>query len=222
MDTTLDWLGKALRGAALSAFGAGSLTFLYFLTHPFEGEPPPPGALNDLYAPLHAVGIAGQLLFLVAITGLYVVQARAIRTMGLVGYVTLMLGAIFIIGTLWGDGFFSPVLAKRAPELIANPDDLYDGPLFVASAIAYVPYVVGFVLFGVASFRAALLPRAGIIGLTLGGLGLLIPPEPVTSVPWWLFIGAAAIMAVGLGRLGFDLWRAPQLRQVRDESLVGP
>lgn len=212
--STQDWLGKALRGAAFSALGAGALTFLYFLTHPSEGEPPPPEALNDLYAPMHAVGIAGQMLFLVAITGLFVVQARAVRTVGLVGYISLMLGAIFIIGTLWGDGFFSPVLAKRAPDLIANPGDLYDGPLFVASAIAYVPYVAGFVLFGISSFRAALLPRDGILALTIGGLGLLVPPEPITSVPWWFFIGSAAIMAAGLWRLGIDLLRAPQLREV--------
>lgn len=31
-----------------------------------------------------------------------------------------------------------------------------------------------------------------------------------------------AIMAADLWRLGLDLWRAPQLRDVRDEPLVGP
>jgi NADH:ubiquinone oxidoreductase subunit H len=157
-----------------------------------------------------------MLLLVATLTGMFVAQSREIGRLGALGYFSLVIGSIFLIGTLWGDGFFTPVLASRAPHLLERPGELYVGPLYAASAAAYAFSGIGFVLFGITSYRAWRLPRAAVALFTIGGLGLLLPPEPILTIPWAIFIAAAAVLGAGLVWIGVTLPAAAQ----RSSALV--
>ncbi len=68
---------RLIRAAGVAAVVSGLLNIVYFATHPSGGEPPAAHAVNGWYAPLHGLEILGQLSFLLAVTGMYLVQSRA-------------------------------------------------------------------------------------------------------------------------------------------------
>jgi hypothetical protein len=196
---------RLIRAAGAAAIVSGLLDIVYFAAHPPGGEPPAAHAVNGWYAPLHGLEILGQLSFLLAITGMYLVQSRATGRLGFAGYVLLLVGTIFVIGTLWGDGFFSPVLASKAPGLLDHGRDLYVGALFWASGAMVGTITLGFVMFGVASFRARVFPRTAVAMMTLGGVIVPLPPPPYSTLPWVVFVAGAIILAVGLIAMGLAL-----------------
>ena len=196
---------RLIRAAGAAAVVSGLLNIVYFATHPSGGEPPAAHAVNGWYAPLHGLEILGQLSFLLAVTGMYLVQSRATGRLGFAGYVLLLVGTIFVIGTLWGDGFFSPVLASKAPGLLDRGHDLYVGALFWASGAMVGTITLGFLIFGVASLRARVFPRAAVALMTLGGVMVPLPPPPYSQLPWAVFVAGAIILALGLTGLGLAL-----------------
>jgi hypothetical protein len=196
---------KIIHAAAAAAIVSGLLNIVYFAAHPSGGEPPAAHAVNGWYAPLHGLEILGQLSFLLAITGMYLAQNRAMGRLGFAGYVLLLVGTIFVIGTLWGDGFFSPVLAGKAPRLLDRGRDLYVGALFWASGAMVATITLGFLMFGAASFRARVFPRTAVAMMTLGGVMVPLPPPPYSKLPWAVFIAGAIILAIGLTGLGLAL-----------------
>ena len=195
-------LHRLIRAAGAAAVVSGLLDIVYFAAHPSGGEPPAAHAVDGWYAPIHGLEILGQLSFLLAVTGMYLVQSRAMGRLGFVGYVLLLVGTIFVIGTLWGDGFFSPVLASKAPELLDHGRALYVGALFWASGAMVGTITLGFLMFGVASFRAHVFPRAAVAMMTLGGVIVPLPPPPYSKLPWAVFVAGAIILALGLTGLG--------------------
>jgi hypothetical protein len=198
-----------VRGAAVAAALSGLLNLLFFALHPRQGEPPPPGALGPSYAWLHLLGLLSLILGLFGLTAFYLVQHRRVGWLGLAGYLLAFIGSCGFIGFLWGDGLYSPVFERFSPALLDAPALFFTGPLYIASAAAAFAFILGYVSFGIASYRAAVLPRDGIIAMTTGAVLVALPPPPLVGVPWALIVAGAAILAAGLGRIGFALWRAP-------------
>src|SRR5438093_6112965 len=109
-----------LRTTAVAAASSGLLNLVFFAVHPSGGEPPSASAVGSWYAPLHALDILSLLLALVALTGLYLVQAGRVGWLGLAGYLLAFVGSVLLIGLLWGAGFFTRLLARRAPGLVVR------------------------------------------------------------------------------------------------------
>lgn len=202
-------LRRFLRAAGAAAVASGVLNIVYFAAHPTGGEPPSAHAVTAWYAPFHALEIIGQLLFLLAVTGMYLGQRRAAGRAGFAGYVLLLTGTVFVIGTLWADGFFTPVLASKAPELLDHGRDLYRGALFWASGTMVATITLGFLLFGAASFRARVFPRGAVGAMTLGGVMVPLPPPPYSTLPWAVFIAGAIVLGIGLTWIGLMLAKSP-------------
>jgi hypothetical protein len=111
----------------------------------------------------------------------------------------------------FAEGLIVPLLATVVPSFAVgfegissgSPSEVSLGLLPAVNSLTSVLYLVGGVLFGVATFRAGILPRWAGGGLAVGtvaplALSLLLPHE---------FIRLAAVpVGLALALLGYALW----------------
>jgi hypothetical protein len=157
-------IAKLVRWAGLAAVVAGLI---------FAGIQPihPPDELASVTTPAWAiitpVKTAMCLLFLLGITGLYARQANKAGWLGLAGYLLLSLSWALQTAFVFAEAFIVPLLATTAPQLVdgllglasghASAVDL--GALPALYAVVGIAYMLGGLLFGVATLRAGVLPR---------------------------------------------------------------
>jgi hypothetical protein len=134
---------------------------------------------------------ASQMLLLVpAVLGLYLAQQRATRRFGQLATLVALLGSTLMFGSSLPE-------VTLVPELNAAGSPLADDPgttAMVVFMVSFVAWVAGLLLFGVATWRAGVLPRpaaALLVGGLLLGLGL-------NGFP-----GVLIVYSVGLIWLGF-------------------
>jgi hypothetical protein len=101
-------------------------------------------------------------LLLVGLVGLYARQLESAGPLGLVGFLVALLGTVLLAGFFWANVFIAPALARGAPEFL----DL--GGRFPGFFPSLLTYAVGWILFGLASLRARVYPRAAAILLIIG------------------------------------------------------
>jgi len=130
---------------------------------------------------------------------------------GILGLVGLMMAVVGLLGFEWFQfdmALVWPVLASAAPELIA-----IDGPMFRHLRFAFVHlwmgpvHSIGTLLFGIALFRARVLPRTASALFTIGvflSAGVLFPPL-------WLRFVPGVIGAIAMGWIGVIMWKRPVL-----------
>jgi hypothetical protein len=200
-----------LKLAAVAAGASGGLNLIFFALHPSQGEPPPAVNIGSSYPGLHAVDMVALVLAVFGLTGLYLAQRREAGVAGFAGYVGIVAGSILLVGFLWGDGFYGPLLAERAPEVLNAPGRLYSGAILIGSGVAALVFLVGYVLFGVATIRAGIFSRTAAGMTTVGAVIVALPPPPLAPLPWLLLIAGALILALGLGYLSYQLWVRPEL-----------
>jgi hypothetical protein len=134
------------------------------------------------------LALAAMFVLLLALTGLYARQADAMGKIGLVGYILASLGTVLVAGDWWYEGFIGPVLREQAPALLATAPS---GTILVGAAITSGAFAAGWALFGLASFRAGLVPRGAAVLMAVGGivgiLGLIAPFQiPLALAVGWM------------------------------------
>lgn len=209
-----------IRWAGLSAMVAG-------LFYVIEGLFHPPNVLASVtttrWAIVHVLEGAMTFFGLIGITGLYARQAEKSGWLGLVGYILFSLWLVFVTGFLFFEAFILPQLATEAPAFAegflgmftgsASEVDL--GVLPVLWMLTAPLYIFGGLLFGLATFRASILPRwAGAllaIGVVIAPVAVLFPPEhaPKIAVP----VGLALMW------LGYATWA--ERRERNSEAVLG-
>ena len=102
------------------------------------------------------------------------------------------LGMALVVGASWTSTFTEPALAQVAPELLAQEPP---GWLDFGFTLTYVLASLGWLLFGVATLRAGVYPRAAAILLIVGAL-ISFVPLPLTEV----------ILAIAIAWLGLELF----------------
>lgn len=153
---------------------------------------------------------AFTVLGLVGITGAYAKQVEKAGLLGLIGYVLLALFFIVQMPLAFIEAVVLPPLATLAPSYVSGvlgaisgaPSEVSLGALpLIMSALGGL-YLLGGVLFGVATFRAGALPRwAGVLLvfatlITLAGPVLGHPLDRALAVP----------MGLALIWLGYSVW----------------
>jgi hypothetical protein len=144
-----------------------------------------------------ALYLLGMTLLLIGLVGLYARQSETAGPLGLAGFLVALIGVVLFAGFFWANIFLAPALALRAPEFL----DL--GGRFPGFFPALLTYAVGWFLFGLASLRARVYPRAAAILLVvgaaldpLGGLHLPFIGVVIDAAFVWLgfslFLGRAA------------------------------
>jgi len=222
-----------IRWAGLAAMGAGLLFIAIQTIHP-------PDVLSSVttgrWAIVHYLGVAMSLLGLLGIAGLYARQAEEAGWLGLAGYLLFSLFWALTMAFQFAEAFISPLLATEAPKFVEGllgiaggaPSEVNLGALpAVYTLTGFGGYMLGGLLFGIATLRAGILPRwaGGLLAIAavsvLAGALLPHPLNRILAVP----------MGLALVWLGYALWSerreqasdtvpgtaSPQLRQTGAE-----
>ena len=199
---------KLIRWAGLSAVAGG---FLFVGIQPIH----PPEMLSSFttstWAIVHYVGVAMCFLILLGITGIYARQVEESGWLGLAGFLLFGLMWALTAAFQFAEGLIVPLLATDVPRFAlgfegissGSPSEVSLGILPAVYSLTSVLYLLGGVVFGIATFRAGILPRWAGGGLAVGTvaplvLSLLLPHE---------FIRLAAVpVGLALALLGYALW----------------
>ncbi|MEP7356868.1 MAG: hypothetical protein ABI847_06475 [Anaerolineales bacterium] len=175
---------SVIRWSGLSAVVAGII---------FAGIQPihPPDVVASVttgaWAIITPLKTAMCLLFLLGITGLYARQANKAGWLGLAGYLLLSLSWGLMTALVFAETFIMPLLATGAPTFVdsflgvaaGRASEINLGALPALFALVGILYMLGGLLFGIATFRAGILPRwaAGLLAVasTLTPLAALLP-----------------------------------------------
>lgn len=161
-------------------------------------------------------------LVLVGITGMYLSQVRRNGILGLIGYLTFGAGYLLIGSTTLVSGYVLPSLAESNPRYVEDvlaaatggtaTGDI--GLLATVFQLQGIAYLAGGLIFGIALFRARVLPRWAAALLAVSGLvSALLVVMPDAFYRLLAFPNGIAMIA-----LGYSLWRTAA--QTTSESVA--
>jgi hypothetical protein len=212
-----------IRWAGLAAMGSGILYIAIQAIHPLDVLS---SVTTARWAIVHYLSIVMDILAMLGIAGLYARQVEKSGWLGLTGYLLFSGFWAFSVALHFIEAFISPVVATEAPKFVegllgmvaGHASDINLGalPTVYALLIGVVGYVLGGFLFGIATFRARVLPRwAG--GLL--ALGTLLPVL-LSSVVHHPFDRLFAVpVGLALAWLGYALWS--ERREPVSEPVLG-
>jgi hypothetical protein len=169
---------KVIRWAGLAPMGAG---ILYIAIQPFHPLDVFSSVTTAQWAIVHFVSIVMDMLGMLGLAGIYARQVEKSGWLGLVGYLLFSLFWALSLAFHFIEAFIEPVVASVAPKFVEGllgmvtnvPSQINLGAFPAIYMLAgIVGYVLGGLLFGIATFRAGVLPRwAG----ALLALGVILP-----------------------------------------------
>lgn len=197
---------KVIRWAGLAAMVAGLFYVFVGLFHPLNVVA---SVTTTRWAIVHVLASAMCFFGLLGLTGLYARQFKEVGWLGLAGFLLLSLWLVVIMGFTFVEVFILPPLATTDPKFVEGFLGVYSGSgganfevLTTVWNLTSPMYLLGGLLFGIATFRAGILSRWAAVLLALGTalapIAALIPPEyqPKVAVP----------VGIALAGLGYALW----------------
>lgn len=166
---------------------------------------------TDAWAVIMSVKLAMCLFFLVGLTGLYARQAERTGWPGLTGYILFSLSWVINLAFIFAEAFILPVLATAAPQYVESflgivngfPGEMNIGALpSIYGLSGFVGYMLGGLLFGIATFRAGILPRRAAALLAIAAA--VTPAAALLPHEIQRFAGIPVGLAVVW--LGYALW----------------
>jgi len=136
--------------------------------------------------------LISYILILLTLVGLYAHQVTKAGTLGFIGFLIAFIGQTLDVGRNYVMAFIAPFLAREAPALLESRGMEMPSPLREAVLVTIVFLIIGYVLFGIATLRARILPRGGAILLIIGGVLILIK----------------VVFGIALIWLGYALWKS--------------
>lgn len=204
-----------IRWAGLAPMGAG---ILYIAIQPIHPTDVFSSVTTTQWAITHYLSIVMDILGMLGIAGIYARQVEKSGWLGLSGYLLFSLFWALSMAFHFIEAFIEPVVANVAPKFVEGllgmvtnvPSEMNLGALPAVYMLAGIAgYVLGGLLFGIATFRAGILPRwAG--GLLALGAVLPILLSSVVHHPFDRLF--AVPVGIALLWLGYALWserRAP-------------
>ncbi len=213
-ENTMQITGSTLtRLAGLAAIVAG---LIYAGIQPIHPADALASVNTTAWAIITPAKVVMSMLFLVGLTGIYVRQVKESRLLGLIGFVLFSAAWALELAFIFAEAFIIPVLATAAPTFIEGFFGIVNGHP-VATELGALPgiygllgglYVIGGLVFGIATFRAGVLPRwaAGLLAVTavLTPLAALLPHEIQRF--------AAVPVGIAVAGLGYALWSERRAR----------
>jgi hypothetical protein len=195
-----------IRAAGLSAVVAG---IIFAVIQPIR----PPDVLASVntssFILITSLKTVMSIFGLFGITGLYARQAEKTGWLGLAGFFLYSLSWVLTVPITFAEVFILPRLAIQAPTFVQgflNAFSSSGDPNFAVLAniwtLTGVLYMLGGLLFGIATFRAGILSRWAAVLLAIGSVlspvAALLPHEyePLVAVP----------VGLALAWLGYSLW----------------
>ena len=171
---------------------------------------------------VHVLACAMSFFGVLGLAGLYARQAVKTDWLGLVGYILLSFWMVLIMGFSFVEAFILPHVATAVPAFVQAWMGMFNAPggqfdLGVLPAIWTLSgpaLILGGLLFGIATFRAGILPRwAGALlalSTVLAPMGALLPnaSQPKIAIP----------QGLALAWLGYALWAEPRTQALATSS----
>jgi hypothetical protein len=172
---------------------------------------------TSLWTAIIGLKLAMCLFFLVGITGIYARQAEKAGWLGFIGFALLTVSFWLQTGFVFVELFVLPVVASSLPGFVESALGIANGQPGTMDIGAFVPaygvlgvcYLLGGLLFGIATVRAAVLPRLPAILLAVAAV---ITPA-AALLPHALQRYAAVPMGIALICLGYSLWSERRLEK---------
>jgi hypothetical protein len=196
-----------IRLAGLSALVAGTCYVLVGIFHPANI---PSSVTTTRWEVVHVLACAMSFFGVLGMAGLYARQAAKTGWVGLAGYLMLELWLVLIMGFSFVEAFILPHVATTSPAFVQAWVGMFNGPtgtfdlgvLPTVWTLTAPIYILGGLLFGIATFRAGVLPRwaGALLALStlLAPVAVLLPnaSQPKMAIP----------MGIALAWLGYSLW----------------
>lgn len=192
---------RLIRASGVAAMAGG---LIFAIIQPIH----PPDFLASVstaaWATIMPFKAAMCLLFLLGITGIYARQVEESGWLGLAGFLLLTLSWWLQTAFVFAEALILPVLANAAPQFVASFLTLANGTTpemnigaipAVYNGLVGLPYMLGSLVFGIAAFRAGVLPRGAgaLLAVTAVAtpLAALLPHEiqRLVGIPFGLAIG---------------------------------
>ena len=212
---------KLIRWAGLSAMAAGII---------FAGIQPihPPDVIASVntsaFLMITSFKTVMCLFGIFGVTGLYARQVEKTGWLGLAGYLLLITFYAVQMCFAFAEPLILPLLTTVAPTFVESVMGMSSGaggPMNLGAfatvyALLPIAYLLGLLLFGIATFRANILPRwaAGLLAFS-GPLAIIM----VQLLPHQLERLAAVPMGIALAWLGFALFS--ERREQASELVAG-
>lgn len=188
-----------IRWCGLAGMLSGALLFLFSISNPARDIGyTPTGVAQNPYVVQYILGAAAAVLGQLGLVGLFAAQKERAGVLGLLGFVVAFVALALTASEVFFDAYMIPVLVANAPDLLAG--QLSAGPVGLLFQLTSITFVAGFVLFGLATLSAGILPRWGALLLAVGS------PYVIGRLPDVVRIAAVAAFGLGLIWLGFALW----------------
>lgn len=168
---------KLIRWSGVAAMAGGALLIAGFLGTLAVGQGFERAATaTGLWVSVWTLNLAGYVLVLLGLIGLYAVQAERAGILGLVGFALVFVGQVLDAGLTYLAAFAFPVIAAYAPAAISSGASGVPSPIREAYLWTVVLWAAGYIVFGIASYRARVLPRWASALLAVGGVTFFLPP----------------------------------------------
>lgn len=172
---------------------------------------------TNLWYVIVALKFAMCLFFLIAFAGIYARQVKEAGWLGFAGFALLIVSWFLQTGFVFVELFVLPVLASALPGFVdsalgianGHPGALDIGALVPTYAAVGVCYLLGGLLLGIATVRAAVLPRWPALLLALAAV---ITPA-AALLPHALQRYSAVPTGFAVMWLGYSLWSERHLAE---------
>lgn len=144
---------RLIRWSGVVAILGGVLFPVAAIIHPVEKDLAT--VRMPAWVPVHLVGWVSVSLIHLGLIGLYARQVKEAGWLGLIGFVLAFLGSGFAATIQYETSTVIPLIGEQAPALF----DQATTPPFFAPPFIVLGFVLGHILFGLATMRAAVLPR---------------------------------------------------------------
>ena len=209
---------KLTRAAGLAAVAAGLLYIAVQIKHPHLDAA---FTTTTEYAVRETMKILMAVLSLIGITGIYLRQVKQTGVLGLIGYLVFAVGYLAILCVQVVGVFVLPTLAASQPGYV---NDVFavvtsgtpTGDIGALQTLIQggVAYIVGGTIFGIALFRANILPRWAAALLSVGAVATLATSQ-LPQLTQRLFAIPVGVALIGLG---YSLWREQRTQNTRTMS----
>jgi len=192
-------LNNVIRTSALAAVLGGALLLAADLPllvfGPIDSQPS-----ASIVPTLHSLlCLLGTPLLVLALPGLYLHQSEKAGQLGLVAFFLALLGTTLMVSSDWFEFFAGPPLSEMIPGIEDKPPTR----IIIGFVVNFVVELLGWLLFGIATLRARVFPRAAAIMLIVGIPFVIVGPA------WATMVWNSAVVIMGLAVLRVETHAQP-------------
>lgn len=199
---------KLIRWSGLIGLLAGVLYALAAFLHPVGEDLA--AITSPRWVPAHLVYWVSVILMQLGLVGLYARQVEKAGWLGLVGFVLAFIGTGLVEVILFMVSTIIPLIGAEAPTIF---DQAMTPPPFWVPVFILGFFGLGYILFGVATMRAGVLPRwSGL--LLIIGVSFFMISEASLFDPMLSHVIATigdVVFGLGLAWAGYALWSSRRL-----------